>query len=65
MSEITKKDYEKLLQANERQLWELTEQHYGMCGFVKDKLWPKVDVAADLRAEFAEELAEYGCEVDA
>ena len=67
MSEVTKTDYDKLLEANERELWALTETHGRLCKLVEGTLWPRVQMVtgAELRAELAEQLHELGCEVDA
>lgn len=63
---MTIADYERLLQANERELWDLAQRHDRLVHKVQQDLWPraKMTMAADLRAEFAEELCELGCEVD-
>ena len=63
---ITKKDYEKLMEANERELWELTEAHYKLVYYVQDKLWPRASMTmgAELESQMAEELSELGCEVE-
>ena len=66
---VTKKDYEKLeacLTANERELWELTQKHDRLVHKVQEELWPraKMTIASDLRAEFADELYDLGCEVE-
>lgn len=65
--QMTKKDYERLLLASENELWAMTERHGRLANYVRDRLWPRarMTMGADLRAEFAEELGEFGCEVDA
>ena len=67
MKEMTKADYERLLLANEQELWSLTERHDKLVDFVQEKLWPRASMAmgAEVRAEYADELFEYGCEVEA
>ena len=64
---MTNEKYEELLAANERELWAMTETHGKLAKMVREKLWPRAQMtmAADLRAEFAEELCELGCEVEA
>ena len=64
---ITKKDYEKLMEANERELWELTEAHYKLVYYVQDKLWPCACLTASAvaRKTMADELFDLGCEVEA
>jgi len=66
-NKMTKADYERLLLANEQELWSLTERHDKLVHCVQEKLWPRacMSMAADLRAEFADELYDYGCEVEA
>lgn len=63
---MTIADYERLLQANERELWEITEKHAKLANRVQETLWPraKMTMAADLRAEFADELYDLDCEVE-
>ena len=64
--EITKKDYEKLMEANERELWALTEQHYRLIDYVQERLWPRacMTMGADVQSQMADELAELDCEVE-
>ena len=64
--QMTKKDYERLLLANENELWAATRRHAELADYVRDRLWPRarMTMGADLRAEFAEELGEFGCEVE-
>ena len=66
MKEMTKADYERLLLANEQELWTLTEKHDRLVDFVQEKLWPRASytMGADVRGEFADELFELGCEVE-
>ena len=63
---MKKEDYERLLTANERELWELTQKHDRLVHKVQEELWPRarMTIAADLRAEFADELYDLGCEVE-
>ena len=64
---MTKKEYDKLLEANERELWELTEAHYRLVDYVQEKLWPRacMTMGAELQSQMADELFELGCEVEA
>ena len=64
---MTQADYERLLLENENELWAMAERHGKLAKRVRDDLWPRarMTMAADLRAEFAEELCELGCEVEA
>ena len=64
--EMTKKDYERLLLSNENELWELAQRHDRLVHKVQQDLWPraKMTMAADLRAEFADELYDLDCEVE-
>lgn len=63
---MTIADYERLLRANENELWDLAQRHDRLVHKVQQDLWPraKMTMAAELRAEFAEELCELGCEVE-
>lgn len=64
---MRKEDYERLLEANERELWDMTQRHDRLVHTVQEELWPRASMtmAADLRAEFADELYDLGCEVEA
>ena len=57
--------YERLLRANERELWALTEKHARLVHYVQVNLWPraKMTMGDDLREDVADELYELGCEV--
>ena len=65
--QMTKADYERLLLANEQELWTLTERHEKLVDYVQEKLWPRAayTMGADVRSEFADELFELGVEVEA
>lgn len=67
---VSNADHDKLkacLDANERELWALTEAHARLVHCVQEKLWPRARMTmdADLQAEAADELFELGCEVEA
>ena len=64
---MTKKEYDKLLESNERELWELTEAHYKLVDYVQANLWECVQaVKTEVeQARMADELYDLGCEVEA
>jgi hypothetical protein len=64
---MTETEYEQLLQANERELWTVTQNYAKLSNIVKDELWQRaaMTMTPDSRADVAERLHDAGCEVSA
>ena len=58
-------EYEQLLQANERTLWDVTDKYGRLVKYVQNELWERaaMTMTPDCRADAAEKLASMGCEV--